>query len=54
MGEFGWDSAANAYALVDPTRKIGIQYVTHVLGCVTGYYLYHPAIRGLVYEALEA
>lgn len=54
VGEFGWDSAANAYALVDPTRKIGIQYVTHVLGCVTGYYLYHPAIRGLVYEALEA
>ena len=54
VGEFGWDSAANAYALIDPTRKIGILYATHVLGCVTGYYLYHPAIRRLVYEALES
>lgn len=54
VGEFGWDSAANAYAMIDPTRKIGILYVTHVLGCVTGYYLYHPAIRGLVYEALDS
>lgn len=54
VGEFGWDSAANAYALIDPTRKIGIQYVAHVLGCVTGYCLFHPAIRGLVYEALES
>lgn len=54
VGEFGWDSAANAYALIDPTRKIGIQYVAHVLGCVTGYCLFHPAIRDLVYEALES
>ncbi len=54
VGEFGWDSAANAYALMDPTRKIGILYVTHVLGCVSGYYQFHPAIRRLVYEALES
>ena len=54
VGEFGWDSAANAYVLMDPARKIGIQYIAHVLGCVTGYYLYHPAIRGLVYEALDS
>ena len=54
VGEFGWDSAANAYAMMDPIRKIGIQYVTHVLGCTCGYQLFHPAIRNLVYEALEA
>ena len=54
VGEFGWDSAANAYALIDPARGIGIQYIAHVLGCVTGYYLFHPAIRNLVYEALES
>lgn len=52
-GECGWDSAANAYFLADPRRKVGIVYLTHVLGCNMGYDRYHPVIRDLVYEGLE-
>ena len=54
VGECGWDSAGNAYALMDPAKKIGILYVTHVCGCNTGYFLFHPKLRALTYEALES
>lgn len=52
-GEFGWDGAAGAYALIDPDRHIGLFYATHIRGY--GGYLYntlHPAIRDAVYEVL--
>ena len=52
VGEFGWDGAAGAYALVDTQNRLGIFMAEHVLGLGDNYHSFHPAIRDLVYEAL--
>ncbi|MCR5648234.1 MAG: beta-lactamase family protein [Oscillospiraceae bacterium] len=52
VGEFGWDGAAGAYALVDPVNRVGIAYAQHVLNFMPVYDEIHPAVRDLVYEAL--
>lgn len=52
-GEFGWDGAAGAYALIDPDNQVAIFYATHIRN--HGDYLYqslHPQLRDAVYEAL--
>lgn len=53
-GEFGWDGAAGAYALIDPDAHIAIFYATHIRN--HGEYLYgklHIEIRDAVYEAIR-
>lgn len=52
LGEFGWDGAAGAYALIDPINHISIFYAQHVLGFPEVYHTIHPTIRDLAYEAL--
>lgn len=52
-GEFGWDGAAGAYALVDPVNHISIFYAQHVTDFVTAYWEIHPKVRDLVYEAIN-
>lgn len=52
VGEFGWDGAAGAYALVDPVNRVGIAYAQHVLNFLPVYDEIHPAVRDLVYEGL--
>jgi len=54
VGEFGWDGAAGAYALIDPVNHISIYYGQQVLGMFKSYAEIHPAVRDLVYDALEA
>lgn len=54
VGEFGWDGAAGAYVLIDPTNRLSAFYVQNVLGYTRTYYDYHPAIRDCIYEGLEA
>ena len=53
VGEFGWDGAAGAYALVDPFHHIGIFYVQHIRNFFEGYSVIHPRVRDLVYKGLE-
>ena len=53
VGEFGWDGAAGAYALIDPVHHISIFYAQEVLGMIRSYNEIHPTLRDLVYEALE-
>lgn len=53
VGEFGWDGAAGAYALIDPIHHISIFYAQEVLGMMRSYSEIHPTLRDLVYEALE-
>ncbi len=53
VGEFGWDGAAGAYALVDPINHLSIFYVQHIMGFPVVYFEIHPKLRDLVYEALE-
>ena len=52
VGEFGWDGAAGAYAVVDPFNHVSIFYVEHVLGFFEGYSVIHPRVRDLVYKGL--
>jgi CubicO group peptidase (beta-lactamase class C family) len=53
VGEFGWDGAAGAYALIDPINHISIFYAHEILGMITAYSEIHPTIRDLVYEAVK-
>lgn len=52
VGEFGWDGAAGAFALVDPTKRVAIYYGMHAFGCQYAYHMVHPTIRDLVYTAI--
>ncbi|ACL76853.1 serine hydrolase domain-containing protein [Ruminiclostridium cellulolyticum] len=53
LGEFGWDGAAGAYALIDVKNRLAIFYVQHVRGCGYAYSDIHPKIRDLSYEMLD-
>lgn len=53
VGEFGWDGAAGAYALIDPKNGISLFYAQAILGLPGVYSDIHPRIRDLVYECLE-
>lgn len=51
-GEFGWDGAAGAYAMVDPEYTLSVFHAQHVLGYRDVYFDVHPTLRSLVYEAI--
>ena len=51
-GEFGWDGAAGAYALIDPVNHISIFYAEEILGMIRVYSDIHPRLRNLAYEAM--
>lgn len=53
-GEFGWDGAAGAYALVDPKNGISLFYAQAILGLRGVYSDIHPRIRDLLYECMES
>ncbi len=52
LGEFGWDGAAGAYALIDTENHLAIFYAQHVLNCGYAYDVIHPKIRDLTYEMM--
>ena len=52
VGEFGWDGAAGAYALVDPVNHISIFFAEHVHNFMDSYLVIHPRIRDLVYKGI--
>ena len=52
IGEFGWDGAAGAYALIDPVNHLAVFYEQHILNHIPVTSRFHPAIRELVYEGL--
>jgi len=49
-GEFGWDGAAAAFAMIDPYNKTSIFIAMHTRGCSYAYEKIHSKIRDLVYE----
>lgn len=51
-GEYGWDGAAGAYVLVEPSSGISIFYAQHVLNCSYSAEIVHQKLRDLVYECL--
>lgn len=52
VGEFGWDGAAGAYALIDCENKLCLGYVQHVKDCGAAYSEIHPHLRKMLYELL--
>lgn len=52
LGEFGWDGAAGAYALIDVENHLVVFYLQHVRNCGYVYEVIHPKIRDLTYEML--
>ena len=53
VGEFGWDSAANAFTWIDTENRIAAFYGCHVQKCSFGSRVVHPTLRNLVYEGLQ-
>ena len=53
IGEFGWDGAAGAFAMVDPYHEVALYFAMHVLGCEYAYHCIHPLLRNDTYEALN-
>lgn len=54
IGEFGWDSAAGAWVMVDVEKGLSAFYAMHILECEFGYQVVHGAVRDLIYEGLES
>ena len=54
VGEFGWDSAANAFALIDTKNRVALFFGAHVRSYTYGYHYVHPKMRNLLYECLES
>lgn len=52
VGEFGWDGAAGAFAMIDRKNRLALYFAMHVRGCSYAYHVLHPLIRNLVYEGL--
>lgn len=53
LGEFGWDTAAGGYVLVDPVNHLSIFYVQHVMVHMSAYSKIHPMIRDLTYRCMD-
>ena len=53
VGEFGWDGAAGAFALVDPTNQVAVYFGSHVRARAYLYHKIHFKLLDLIYEGLE-
>ena len=53
VGEFGWDGAAGAWAMIDPHNQLSAFFAMHVLNYGYVFDVIHPTIRNLIYEALD-
>lgn len=53
VGEFGWDSAAGAFSLIDPENRVALLFGAHIKSYQYGAYHVHPMLRTLVYECLQ-
>lgn len=52
-GEFGWDGAAGALAVMEPKRRVSVFYVQHVLNYLPNYASLHPELLRRVYRSLD-
>ena len=53
LGEFGWDGAAGAWAMIDPSNRLSAFFGMHVLNYGYNYDVIHPTLRGLIYEGMK-
>lgn len=52
-GEFGWDGAAGAFAMVDPKNHISMFFAPEVMSMPKLYFDVHPVIRDTFYQCLQ-
>ena len=52
LGEFGWDGAAGAWVMIDPSNRLSAFFGMHVLNYGYNYDVIHPTLRGLIYGGL--
>ena len=52
IGEFGWDGAAGAWAMIDPVNHLSAFYAMHVRNYGYNYDVIHPTLRDLIYGGL--
>ena len=52
LGEFGWDGAAGAWIMIDPSNRLSAFFGMHVLNYGYSFDVIHPTLRGLIYEGL--
>ena len=53
IGEFGWDGAAGAWAMIDPINHISAFFAEHVRNYGYNYDVVHPTIRDLIYGGIS-
>ena len=53
LGEFGWDGAAGAWVMIDPSNRLSAVFGMHVLNYGYNFDVIHPTLRGLIYEGLK-
>ena len=53
IGEFGWDGAACAWAMIDPVNRISAFFAMHVRDFGYAYEVIHPTLRDLIYAGFE-
>ena len=53
IGEFGWDGAACAWAMIDPVNHLSAFFAMHVRDFAYAYEVIHPTLRDLIYACLE-
>ena len=52
-GEFGWDGAAGAFALIDPFNRVSMFFGMQVLGCAYSYHKLFPDLRDMGYALMD-
>ena len=53
IGEFGWDGAAGAWAMIDPVNHVSAFFAEHVRNYGYNYDVIHPTIRDLIYLGIS-
>ena len=53
LGEFGWNGAAGAFALIDPHHHLSMFYAPHVMRHPTNGDIIQPTLSGLLYECMN-
>lgn len=54
VGEFGWDGAAGAAAIIEPSRRLSIFYAQHVLNYLPNYAQIHPELLKRIYYSVDS
>lgn len=53
-GEFGWDGAGGALAIMEPSRRLSVFYAQHVSNYLPSYAQLHPELMRRIYQEVDA